>query len=73
MSEGHHYWWLAGDYGLDIVLFLKVVVTWWIVAFCAVDIICTTGHYILLSVSVIHKCNILIYYVTMIVMRFHDK
>ena len=34
--SGHHYWWLAGGYDLEIGHFLEVasmVVTWWIVAF----------------------------------------
>ena len=35
---GHQYQWLAGDYDLDIGHFYvaSMVVTWWIVVFCAV-------------------------------------
>ena len=38
--SGHQYWWLAGGYDLEIRTLLEVasiVVTWWIVFFCAVE------------------------------------
>ena len=38
---GHQYRWLGGGYDLEMLQFLEVasmVVTWWIVAFCAVKL-----------------------------------
>ena len=45
--SGHQYWWLAGGYSLERT-FLEVasmVVTWWIVAFCALIVLHSGGDW----------------------------